>query len=150
MKVAIVDDDTLHLEFLVMLLARAGYDAVGFRAGRERAAPRPLFPNVFVPGLEGSELLRHIRSRLPGVRIVSVGGGQSSFATGEYSGRKPAHVAGADALLAKPVNPAALLREVAELVRRHGVAQNEMARGGVTVVPWTARPQAELGGEAES
>ena len=76
---------------------------------------RALPPGVFAPGIDGSVLLRHIRSLFPGVPVIGVGGGQPSFAAGEFSGHKPGRLIGADAWFAKPLDPSALLRRVAEL-----------------------------------
>lgn len=115
--VLIADDDAGVRQFLRELLAVEEYDIHEAADGREllrllKAEPADLvLTDMAMPGLNGFELVRHVRVRYPQVAILAFSG---SF-IGEPQ-LPEALEAGADIVLAKPIDPVKLLRFVREFV----------------------------------
>jgi excisionase family DNA binding protein len=115
-RVLIVDDDTqLALYVAELIKARDPRIAIevasdGFEAGTkvESFRPHALLLDLMMPGMDGFEVCRHLRSRptLNHVRIVAMTG----FPSQENVERIMA--AGADACLPKPLDPERLLAEL--------------------------------------
>ncbi len=66
--------------------------------------------DIFMPENDGFELIQHLRRAAPRVKIIAI----SEDATGPYL--TTARLLDADAVLGKPVSPAVLVNEVADLI----------------------------------
>jgi YesN/AraC family two-component response regulator len=69
--------------------------------------------DIVMPDMEGLETIKHIRRHNPAVKILAVSGGGST--KGDYL--KYATGLGANAVLAKPFDPAQFLEIVADLIK---------------------------------
>jgi two-component system chemotaxis response regulator CheY len=116
--VLIVDDDPFIRKLIVTTLEgvsaydlhEAGDGAQAVQsAGRE--APRLVFLDIDMPGLDGIEACRQMRAvpAMASAKIVML------TASAEACARERAQEAGADFFLTKPFSPLELLRLVAEL-----------------------------------
>jgi len=109
-RVLVVDDEDIALEILCETLEKSGYDPVALSDGAEawRRIQEDQFRIVLtdweMPGIDGLELCRRIRSRDPlaytYVILISAHDEPQDLVTGL--------AAGADDFLAKPANPAEL------------------------------------------
>jgi CheY-like chemotaxis protein len=118
MKVLIVDDNQHHLAYLLALFQRRNIDTIGFdsaAAALEFLAKKDeevdlLVTDVFMPGIDGIELLRRVRALRPELPVVSVGG-QPSQTANSWSGCNAMRLLGADAAFPKPVDGERLIAE---------------------------------------
>jgi CheY-like chemotaxis protein len=112
-RVLIVDDNLELLESLALVLKSAGHDvetasgaALAFAKQREQAAD-VLITDIFMPDTDGLEAVAAFRTAWPNLKIIAMSGG-GRMAKGNYL--DTAKVAGAQAVLRKPFDPATLLR----------------------------------------
>jgi CheY-like chemotaxis protein len=121
MRILVVDDDPLNLQFLSDLLQSRGYEVVTAQDGehawqiqQQPAAPQLLIVDWMLPRLSGPELCRRIRAQERDVRayIILVTGHNPSERIHEGL------ASGADDFLAKPYHPKVLLSHVAVGVRQ--------------------------------
>jgi len=115
MRILIVDDDEMLLDFLRLALESLGHEVEAARNGVDalrklRASPRPVVICDWVmPGMNGLELCRHIRAEMgeDGVYIIMLTGrdGRSDQVDGRF--------AGADDFLPKPPD----IQELASSIR---------------------------------
>jgi two-component system chemotaxis response regulator CheY len=117
--VVVIDDHPEHLDYLAMLLRRAGYVVAAFNAAQaalDYAAQSPVdlvITDVFMPDLDGIEVLMALRRSFPDLPVIAVSGvGPRSEPL--FLGAMQ-HL-GASAAFAKPVDDAALLSTVARLI----------------------------------
>ncbi len=80
-RVLVVDDDTLMREVLKALLRDEGFEVAGeARDGQsalsmlERSQPDLVCLDVNMPGMSGLDVLKHIRSNYPDIRVVMITG----------------------------------------------------------------------------
>ena len=114
--VLIADDDSLVRKCLRSLLERQGYRCAEAGDGREAVelarhySPECMLLDLSMPGLDGLAVARRLRGdpRTRGVRIHCLTG------LAEPGVREQALEAGCETFLAKPVDPARLLRAVGE------------------------------------
>jgi DNA-binding response OmpR family regulator len=111
--ILIVDDDANAVEGLRQFLTQAGYAVVCARDGQEamdlflaRVVPALLIIDLAMPRVAGDELLRYVQTD-PVLRVVPV-----LVVTG--APERAVRVV-ADAVMAKPVDPARLLAQVRHL-----------------------------------
>jgi CheY-like chemotaxis protein len=77
-----VEDDALVRRFALAALRRLGYEVIEASTGEEAVRiaaelPRPphlLFTDVVMPGMNGPETARQVRTRHPGVRVLYASG----------------------------------------------------------------------------
>lgn len=117
-SILVIDDDRAVLGTIKVLLERAGHavEAVdnsntGLRVLEERNFDL-LVCDIFMPGMDGFETMRHVRHSRPGLPVIVISGQQFS-----YSERPPdfLHMAtrlGAVSSLQKPFRPSELLMAV--------------------------------------
>ena len=115
--VLVVDDEPIVRDVVVRYLERAGYatleagDGNGARALVERESPDLVVLDVMLPGTDGLELCRWIRSRseLPVIMLT---------ARGEEADRIVGLELGADDYVTKPFSPRELAARVRTVLRR--------------------------------
>jgi two-component system, chemotaxis family, chemotaxis protein CheY len=118
-SIVVIDDHPEHLEYLALLLQRAGYIVAAFdkaQAALDYIARSPVdlvITDVFMPDLDGIEVLRALKQSLPALPVIAVSG------VGPRS--QPLFLGvmrhlGAAATFAKPVDDVTLLSTVARLV----------------------------------
>ncbi|MGY3032640.1 CheY-like chemotaxis protein [Bradyrhizobium sp. USDA 4354] len=118
-NILIVDDDPAVQITLRLLLERAGHHVTVAGDGREGLALFEassfdlLFLDIFMPGMDGLETMRHIRAQAPAIPIVVISGRSITpdpYAEPDFL--KMATKLGAVASLQKPFRPGALLAVV--------------------------------------
>ena len=121
-RVLVVEDEAETRELVTTVLAKCGADvtpaasAAQALAEVDRDPPDVLVTDIAMPGLDGFELIRRLRSRGP-----DRGGKTPAAALTAYARREDgerARAAGFEAHLAKPFEPARLARMVAALANR--------------------------------
>lgn len=117
-RILLVDDDLFQLGFLGSELARRGYRILtaenGLDALESIAADQIdiVITDIFMPDMDGIELIQHLRSRFPGTPIFALSGGATLAEPGLYL--EFAKSLGADEVFAKPVEIAKLISKLAE------------------------------------
>ncbi len=114
-----VDDDDLLAESVAEYLRRHGYDVQMAREGRAamdllaRQRFALVISDIFMPEVDGIELLGLLRRCIPSPAIIAMSGSGVSRVEGML---KMASVLGAGRTLAKPFQPTHLIRLVHELI----------------------------------
>lgn len=139
-RTLVVDDREDNREYLVQLLAPAGFDTRQASSGQEALRsfeewkPQLMLLDLHMPGMDGLEVLRQLRP-LPGgsdVRIVVV---TASISSGL---QQDALDAGADAYFMKPLQESALFQKISDLL---GVAYVWANRKTLPAVPLDPTPE---------
>ena len=117
-KILIIDDDSVVLATIRLLLERAGHNVVAASDGRNGIAIFEsgdfdlLFLDIFMPGMDGFETMRIIHQQQPRTPIIVISGNPvSSGSSADFL--TMATRLGAVSSLQKPFKPAALLAAVA-------------------------------------
>jgi CheY-like chemotaxis protein len=118
-RILVIDDHPEHLDYLATLLRRAGYVVAAF----DNAIPAMryiahcpvnlIITDVFMPEMDGFEVLQALQQSHPAVPLVAISGSASSARTHFLAGMK---LLGAQAIFTKPFDAAALLDVVSLLV----------------------------------
>ncbi len=125
--VLVVDDEPIVREVVVRYLAREGHqtleagDGEAARAAIERAEPDLVVLDVMLPGTDGLELCRWIRSssELPVIMLT---------ARGEEADRIVGLELGADDYVTKPFSPRELAARVRSVLRRSAPTETAIAQ----------------------
>jgi two-component system, OmpR family, response regulator ResD len=125
--VLVVDDEPIVREVVVRYLEREGYKTLEAGDGDlarnlvEQHSPSLVVLDVMLPGTDGLELCRWIRSRsdLPVIMLT---------ARGEEADRVVGLELGADDYIAKPFSPRELAARVRAVLRRSGPAASKAER----------------------
>ena len=109
-KLLIVDDEQGIVEMMKSYFERQ-YDVLTAYNGREamvRAAQKPdlILLDINMPGMDGLEVLRRIKSGQPGLKVVMLS------ALSQESNVRQALQYGADAFVVKPFQPECLLERI--------------------------------------
>ncbi len=118
-RVLVVEDEPVTAEIVCRYLERAGYETLaegdGNVAVAQASAWRPdlVVLDIMLPGLDGLEVLRHLRDR-GGARVPVI----LLSAKGEETERIRGLCLGADDYVVKPFSPAELVARVAAVLRR--------------------------------
>lgn len=124
-RILIADDDPLHLEMVSTTLNRAGHEVRAVTSGWNCLALLQedhydlLVSDLFMPGLDGLQLVMSVRALDIDIPVIGMTGGAGGHFR-PFSSSLMA--AGADAVLKKPFEPADLLAEVLRLVPGAGEA----------------------------
>jgi DNA-binding response OmpR family regulator len=131
-RILVVDDDPTVSDVVRRYLERVGMEVVltsdGLSALRDVARRRPdlVVLDLMLPGLDGLEVCRRLRSADPDLPVVML------TARGEEDDRVLGLSLGADDYLAKPFSPRELVLRVQSVLRR-------AARSSITTPPETLR-----------
>jgi PAS domain S-box-containing protein len=119
--ILVVDDGETNRDLLGDVLRDSGYDVVAVATGEEALAcarahpPSLVISDIAMPGMNGFELVRRLRSEpeLPQPKVV--------FCSGNYDAREVREIAQAldvEGILPKPFKKRALVDAIAEILRR--------------------------------
>lgn len=117
--IVVIDDHLEHLEVVRTMLLRRGYDAVGFGNAAaalsyvEHQPVRLVITDIYMPDMDGIELLRCLGQTFPGLPVIAISG--SDHSTNGFL-LKAMQTFGAHAVFTKPLQETALLATVARLV----------------------------------
>jgi CheY-like chemotaxis protein len=112
----VVDDDLSYRIFMRQLLELAGFTVIMEGGGRmalrrlEQHKVDVLVTDLFMPEVDGLELIELARRGFPGMRVVAVSGGGTQGDTGYL---RVAQLFGAHATLQKPFSGSELIAAVA-------------------------------------
>jgi CheY-like chemotaxis protein len=129
-RVLVIDDEPDVCDVLKRVLERGGYEAFtasdavqGLTSCREQV-PDVVVTDIIMPGSNGVELVRRLRSEFPGIGVVVITGGGNQAIDGYQPGaiKTAAYVAaaenaGAHVCLTKPFEREELLNAIAALVK---------------------------------
>ena len=115
--IVVIEDHPEYLDYLATLLRRAGYAVAPFTAASaamqflQHHRASVVITDVFMPEMDGFEVLSEVRRRFPALPIIAV--------SGDGPGEGPTFLdamrnLGAYAALTKPVDAAALLAAIAQ------------------------------------
>jgi CheY-like chemotaxis protein len=138
--ILLVDDDLASLALARQVLERSGHLVITATTGLDarRALDAAKFDvvvtDIFMPDMDGLELIRHICNTGRSSPIIAMSGG-----SGAPNFLPVAEALGADLVLQKPVSPSALLRAVDDVsvdpakgLRRASAAMSPVSEASVT------------------
>ena len=115
-RILLVENERAIRDFLARCLSGEGYEVRVAASGAEAldvcGTPWPpdlVVTDVHLPDLNGPEVVRHLRARDPGLRVMFMSGGPETVCTLEQDGPHP--------VLAKPFSSAEFVTGVASLLR---------------------------------
>jgi two-component system, NtrC family, phosphoglycerate transport system response regulator PgtA len=79
-KIVVIEDHPDHLDYLATLLRRCGYAVDAFLSARaalrhiERERPGLVITDVFMPAMDGFEVLKDLKRARPDLPIIAVSG----------------------------------------------------------------------------
>lgn len=122
-RILVVDDDPLSARMMESALRMGGFDVVLAPNGAtavalldaEAAPVHLVITDIFMPEMDGLELIRTIRARRPTIPVIAVSAGSSRC----WIDFLPiARSLGADEILPKPLSPPLLLASVERVLER--------------------------------
>jgi two-component system cell cycle response regulator DivK len=119
-RVLVVEDNAKNLKLLRDVLDHSGYRVVATTTGEDGArlagevVPDLILMDLQLPGIDGTEALRRIRSTAQGASIPVLA--VTAYATDADRGRALDH--GFDGYVQKPLNVRDLLRQVRDILNR--------------------------------
>jgi DNA-binding response OmpR family regulator len=128
-RVLIVEDDPTVAEVVTRYLEREGFAVESVADGRDAVAradahlPDIVVLDIMLPGLDGLEVCRRLRTRAP-IPVVML------TARGSEEDRVLGLELGADDYVSKPFSPRELTARVKAVLRRAGAQLDEFDRGG--------------------
>jgi CheY-like chemotaxis protein len=117
-KILIVDDEPAIADTLALIFSKAGYIATAVYSGKKALAlvaserPALVITDVVMPGMDGIELAKTIRSSHPGCHILLISGNAGNYPLLEVA-REAGH---SFEILPKPIHPRILIAKVASLL----------------------------------
>jgi DNA-binding NtrC family response regulator len=118
-EVVVIDDHPEHLDYLAALLRRCGYAVDAFLSAKaalrhiERSSPGLVITDVFMPGIDGFEVLKELKRVRPALPIIAVSGSGPQDRAFFLDAMR---LLGAGAGFAKPLDTYALLDAIARLI----------------------------------
>lgn len=125
-KILAVEDDTIIMNLIVILLERAGYEVVqatsaedGISLAKNRA-PDLILMDVALPGLDGLEATRLLKSdeRTRGIPVIAL------TAQAMKEDIDNAFRAGCDGFIVKPISTVGFLEQIAGFLKGGKVPEN--------------------------
>jgi two-component system OmpR family response regulator len=112
-RILLIDDDQQVRETLAAFLQRAGHEVQALGEARQlrstlQARPDIAFVDVYMPDVDGFQVLAQLRAAYPGMPVVMISGAAPNLATCLPMATR----LGAEAVLQKPVTMHALLDAV--------------------------------------
>jgi len=130
--IVVIDDDAEHLVYVTTLLTRIGKHCLGFTSGRDALSylrnnrVALVVTDIFMPDMDGFELLRALSTAFPEVPVVTLSG--EGRMTKDFYLECARHL-GAVAALRKPFDPDALREIIEEHTKRDaGKSGNRKSR----------------------
>jgi DNA-binding response OmpR family regulator len=114
-KILVIDDEPKMRRLIVRVLTAVGHEMIEAKDGREGISlfhahqPALLIIDILMPGKEGLETIRDLRSAASEAPIIAISGGDAIFLD-------IAKKMGADATIAKPFRTAQLVEAVSRLL----------------------------------
>jgi CheY-like chemotaxis protein len=115
-KIMVIDDSAYARHILKNALEKGGFEVVEASNGMEAleqipiAQPNLVTMDLLMPGMQGQELLQHIKTSYPGLKVIVV------TADIQEDTRQELLAAGADEFINKPVSAEVLLEAVTRLL----------------------------------
>ena len=117
-SVLVIDDDVVTSSIVSKVLQQAGWKVLRAASGDEglqRFFEEPaidlVVTDIFMPGLDGVEVVHRLKAARPDLRIIAISAGGVSTESAIFALREM----GVDTVLRKPFSPAALLESVGSL-----------------------------------
>ena len=119
--VLVIDDDRFYLNVIRRILEDAGHQVIETTGGAEGVAlyqeyqPAIVITDIFMPGMDGNEVIRVLRSLNAKVGIIAVSAGGAFY---DIDFLETAKKLGADAILRKLDPKERILAEIERLLAR--------------------------------
>jgi len=119
-NILVLDDFQQITTLLHRILGAAGHEVTIASTVDDALASmseRPtdlVITDIFMPDRDGLDFIKNLRAQYPAIKILAISGGAGRFPAGPYL--TMAQYSGAQLTLAKPFEPAALLKSVSELL----------------------------------
>lgn len=132
LKIILADDHPMMLEGLRKLLdpqfevVAVAMDGYALLEAAERLRPDLVITDIFMPGMDGLEVTRQLRTALPGIRVLIL-----SMHT-EHSWVREAFEAGASGYLTKTSAPQEIELAVREVLKGQLFVSSAVTRGVIT------------------
>ena len=120
-RILVVDDDLVTRQLAEEALTQAGFEVESIAEGRraiewlEVNCVAVVITDIFMPDVDGLEIVRQVRQQCPEAHVVAMSGG-SRMLSQDYL--PIAHRLGATVTLTKPFRPSELLAVVRDLIGR--------------------------------
>jgi CheY-like chemotaxis protein len=117
--ILVIDDDRFYLSLIRRILEDAGHQVMEATTGAEGIAlyrerePDVVITDIFMPGMDGNEVIRQLRSMHRDVAIIAVSAGGAFY---DIDFLETARKLGADAILRKLDPKDRILAEIQRLV----------------------------------
>lgn len=128
MKILVLEDEYAIRSFVTLNLKREGYEVVEASSGEEAIEIfekdsdfRLAILDVMLPGIDGFEVLKHLRAKKPEMGIIMLTARtheQDKVLGLEY---------GADDYISKPFSPTELVARIRSLIRRLSIGQTQLS-----------------------
>ncbi len=135
--IVVIDDDFEHLAYVSALLTRTNYHCLAFTSARDaltylkRSPVDLVITDIFMPEMDGFEMLRAIREAHHNVAVITLSG-EGRLTRDFYL--KCATELGAVATFRKPLEPDAFCAAVARLAGVSGALSARMKKKSQTVM----------------
>jgi DNA-binding response OmpR family regulator len=143
MSIILLADDSAHAQRMgERILREEGFEVVSLTDGDTAAMrladvdPDLVIADVFLPGQNGFDLCRHVKSQRRHARVILTAGLLENFS--EEDARK----AGCDAILRKPFEASVVMETIRPLVREAQLARGLFAEALAAAAPVSDAPPA--------